>query len=340
MDAYIRFAFFTGVTKFSKVSIFSDLNQLDDITLDSNFDAVCGITQDELERNFVPEVEAMAEKFRLTKDECLSELKRMYDGYHFCMNCPDIYNPFSLLNAFSENKLGSYWIGTGTPTFLVKKLQQINFDVRQFEKLIKIEESEITDYRPENPDPVPLLYQSGYITIKSWNERQCSYKVGFPNDEVKYGFLKSLAPSYLKVEKYPSPFNITILDDEVEEGDTDGIRDWFKALFALLPYPAGGDLESVTEQNFQNVIYISLLVLGKFARTEVHSSQGRADCIVETEEYVYLFEFKRDGSAAEGLKQIDEQGYAKSYSADKRKLYKIGVNFSTAERNISEWLVG
>ena len=338
-DKYLRFVFLTGVTKFSKVSIFSDLNQLKDISLDYNYNAICGITQEELEKNFEPEIEGMAKRYNFSKEECLSELKRMYDGYHFCMNCPDIYNPFSLLNAFSENKFGSYWFSSGTPTFLIKKLSDINFDVRKFDSLIKIDESEITDYRPENPDPIPLLYQSGYLTIKSWNERQLSYKLGFPNDEVKYGFLKSLAPTYLKVENHPAPFNISLLDDSIEEGDTNGIRDWFTALFALLPYPSSGDLDGITEQSFQNVIYISLIVLGKYCRTEVHSAKGRADCIVETPDYVYVFEFKRDVSAKEALRQIEEKGYAKPYAADKRKLFKIGVNFSSQEKNISEWEV-
>ena len=338
-DAYLRFAFFTGVTKFSKVSIFSDLNQLKDISLDYNYDAICGITQEELEKNFEPEIQAMAKRYNFSKEGCLLELKRMYDGYHFCMNCPDIYNPFSLLNAFSENKFGSYWFSSGTPTFLIKKLADINFDARKFIDTVKISESEINDYRPENPDPIPLLYQSGYLTIKSWNDRQLSYKLGFPNDEVKYGFLNALAPAYLKVENKPAPFNIDLLDDAVEEGDTNGIRDWFTALFALLPYPASGELEGITEQSFQNVIYISLIVLGKYCRTEVHSAKGRADCIVETPDYVYVFEFKRDVSAKEALRQIEEKGYAKPYAADKRKLFKIGVNFSSAEKNISEWEV-
>ncbi len=195
-DAYLRFVFFTGVTKFSKVSIFSDLNQLKDISLDYNYDAICGITQKELEENFVPEIEAMAERMGFTEDECLAELKRMYDGYHFCMNCPDIYNPFSLLNAFSERRLGSYWFASGTPTFLIKKLEAINFNPRTFIETVKISEQEISDYRPENINPIPLFYQSGYLTIKTWNERQLSYKLGFPNDEVKYGFLTALAPSY------------------------------------------------------------------------------------------------------------------------------------------------
>ena len=338
-DAYLRFVFFTGVTKFSKVSIFSDLNQLKDISLDRNYDAICGITQEELEQNFVPEIEAMAAENDFTKEECLAELKRMYDGYHFCMNCPDIYNPFSLLNAFSENDFGSYWFASGTPTFLINKLKDINFDPRKFDTLIKIDEAEISNYRPDNLDPIPLFYQSGYLTIKESNKKQRSYKLGFPNDEVKYGFLKSLAPSYLKIEDKPAPFNITLLDDAVEEGNTDAIRDWFKALFALLPYPTSGDLDIVTEQSFQNVIYISLIVLGKYCRTEVHSAKGRADCIVETDDYVYIFEFKRDGSAKDALAQIDEQGYATPYSADKRKLFKIGVNFSSSEKNITEWEV-
>ena len=338
-DAYLRFVFFTGVTKFSKVSIFSDLNQLQDITLDSRYDSICGITQAELESNFIPEIKEMSEKWGMTKDECLAELKKRYDGYHFTGNGKDIYNPFSLINAFTKSKFGNYWFETGTPTFLIKKLDEISFDVRNFEDKVKISEDEIKDYRPENDNPIPLLYQSGYLTIKTYNIKQNSYKLGFPNEEVKYGFLKALAPTYLKIEKKSSHFNVDILDDAVEEGDVDGMRDWFTSLFALLPYPAGGDTEALTEQNFQNVIYLSLLILGKYVRTEVHTAKGRADCIIEADDFIYIFEFKRDVSAKEALAQIEEQGYAKPYESDSRKLFKIGVNFSTKERNIIEWEV-
>ena len=338
-DAYLRFVFFTGVTKFSKVSIFSDLNQLQDITLDSRFDSICGITQEELESNFVPEIKALADKFGLTKDECLAELKKRYDGYHFTDNLIDIYNPFSLINAFSKRDFGNYWFESGTPTFLVKKLDAINFDARKFEETVKVSEAEIKDYRPENENPVPLLYQSGYLTIKSFNQKQRSYKLGFPNEEVKYGFLNALAPAYLKVDNNSSYFNVDILDDAVEEGDSDGMRDWFTSLFALLPYPTSGDTEVLTEQNFQNVIYLSLLILGKYVRTEVHTAKGRADCVIETDNFVYVFEFKKDVSAKEALAQIEEQGYAKPYESDKRKLFKIGVNFSSKDRNITEWEV-
>ncbi len=338
-DEYLRFYMFTGVTKFSKVSIFSDLNQLNDISMADEYAEICGITKQEIEDNFDLYIQNLSKKVCLSRDAALSELKRMYDGYHFSGEGEGMYNPFSLLHCFNECKFGNYWFESGTPTFLINKLNASNFDIRQFTDEVKVSESEIKDYRPENADPVPLFYQSGYLTIKSWNKRQNSYKLTFPNAEVKYGFLNSLAPSYLHVEDKPAPFNIDILDDAVEEGDTEGMKKWFTALFALLPYPTGADTETITEQNFQNVIFMALTMMGKYARTEVHSAKGRADCILETDDYVYVFEFKRDVSAAEALKQIEEQGYAAPYSADKRKLFKIGVNFSSTERNITEWEV-
>lgn len=338
-DEYLRFYMFTGVTKFSKVSIFSDLNQLTDISMADEYAEICGITKQEIEDNFDLYIQNLSKKVCLSRDAALSELKRMYDGYHFSGEGEGMYNPFSLLHCFNECKFGNYWFESGTPTFLINKLNASNFDIRQFTDEVKVSESEIKDYRPENADPVPLFYQSGYLTIKSWNKRQNSYKLTFPNAEVKYGFLNSLAPSYLHVEDKPAPFNIDILDDAVEEGDTEGMKKWFTALFALLPYPTGADTEAITEQNFQNVIFMALTMMGKYARTEVHSAKGRADCILEADDYVYVFEFKRDVSAAEALKQIEEQGYAAPYSADKRKLFKIGVNFSSTERNITEWEV-
>ena len=338
-DEYLRFYMFTGVTKFSKVSIFSDLNQLTDISMADEYAEICGITKQEIEDNFDLYIQNLSKKVCLSRDAALSELKRMYDGYHFSGEGEGMYNPFSLLHCFNECKFGNYWFESGTPTFLINKLNASNFDIRQFTDEVKVSESEIKDYRPENADPVPLFYQSGYLTIKSWNKRQNSYKLTFPNAEVKYGFLNSLAPSYLHVEDKPAPFNIDILDDAVEEGDTEGMKKWFTALFALLPYPTGADTEAITEQNFQNVIFMALTMMGKYARTEVHSAKGRADCILETDDYVYVFEFKRDVSAAEALKQIEEQGYAAPYSTDKRKLFKIGVNFSSTERNITEWEV-
>jgi len=338
-DEFLQFYMFTGVTKFSKVSIFSDLNQLTDISLDDEYSTICGITQGELENSFAPYIDTLAKQSDMSREECLSELKRMYDGYHFSHGGEGMYNPYSLLNAFTKKDFGSYWFESGTPTFLINKLNKSGLDIRKFNNETSMDESSLKDYRPENPDPTPLFYQSGYLTIHGWNPRHRTYKLGFPNAEVKYGFLKALAPSYLHVEDKTAPFDINLLDDAVEAGDTNGMRDWFTALFALLPYPAGKDTEVVTEQNFQNVIFMSLTMMGKYARTEVHSAKGRADCVLETGEYVYIFEFKRDKSAADALAQIEEQNYAAPYSADTRRLFKIGVNFSTEERNIVEWEV-
>ena len=341
-DEFLRFYMFTGVTKFSKVSIFSDLNQLTDISLNGKYNNICGISQAELEENFAPYIENLADASGFSVEKCLEELKRMYDGYHFSASGEGMYNPYSLLHCFDENDFGYYWFESGTPTFLINKLKAAHYDIRNFVENVKAKETTLKDYRQENIDPVPLFYQSGYLTIKSWNQKQRVFLLAFPNAEVKYGFLNSLAPSYLDVEDKLSPFDIDALDDAVEAGDTEAMKNWFTALFAILPYSATNDAQktaNVIEQNFQNVIFLALTMMGKYARTEVHSAKGRADCVLETEEYVYLFEFKRDEAAENALAQIDSQGYAKPYASDKRRLFKIGVNFSSTERNIVEWLV-
>ena len=198
------------------------------------------------------------------------------------------------------------------------------------------EAAELTDYSYDNPNPVPLLYQSGYLTISGYDKKYRSYQLNYPNDEVRYGFLKSLVPLLLNDVGSAETLNIRAFGNDIETGNTDNLKNRFTALFARLPYP--GD-ERVIEQSFQNVVYIVFMLLGQYTLTEVHSSRGRADCVVETEKFVYIFEFKRDKSAREVLRQIDERGYAKPYSSDKRVLIKIGVNFSSVERNVSEWEV-
>ena len=338
-DAYLRFVLFTGVTKFSKVSIFSDLNQLQDISTDREYAEICGITQTELEENFQPEIEAMAKENGLTTDECLTKLKDYYDGYHFTKNSANIYNPFSLINAFQKKEFGKYWFGTGTPTFLVKRLAKMGFNPQQFsDGSLYTSEDEISDYRPDNPNVVPLLYQSGYLTIKEYDKRYDSFTLGYPNEEVKYGFTQSLTTVYLNIDK---PLDVRNFCRDIDTGNTDSLKSRFVALFANLPYTAGKSAknDSVIEQNFQNVIYLTFLLLGQFVRVEQHSAHGRADCIVETEEYVYIFEFKRDDTADNALAQIEAQGYAKPYEADKRKIIKVGSVFSSEEKNISEWVV-
>lgn len=335
-DGYLRFVFFTGVTKFSKVSIFSDLNQLQDISMHSQYAEICGITQSELESTFAPEIDAMASEYELTRDECLAKLKRFYDGYHFAKKSADIYNPFSLINAFSKIEFGKFWFSTGTPTFLVKRLNEQGFNPKQFsDGTLYASEDEITDYRPDNPDVVPLLYQSGYLTIKGYDAEFDSFILSYPNEEVKYGFTQSLTPVYLNIDK---PLDVRNFGRDIKTANTDSLRDRFIALFANLPYPAKPS-DAVLERDFQNVVYLTFLLLGQFVKVEPHSAKGRSDCIVETDEYVYIFEFKRDDTAENALAQIDEQGYAKPYEADSRTLIKIGAVFSSEERTLTEWLV-
>jgi len=336
-DEYLKFVFLTGVTKFSKVSIFSDLNQLNDISLDRELCGICGITESEMIDCFEPEIRALSEKQQISHEECIAKLKVMYDGYHFGHDTEGVYNPFSLLNAFWKKDFGMYWFSTGTPTFLIEKLKKSEVDAKQFTGEDCYEnESALTDYRIENPNPIPLFYQTGYLTIKGYDSLFRSFKLGYPNEEVKNGFLESLAPLYLCAENEPNPLDIRKFVGDLFSGNTDGIRDRLIELFARIPYPVD---EKVVEQNFQNVIYITFMLLGQYIHAEVHNAKGRADCVVETADYVYLFEFKRDKSAEEALAQIEEQGYAKTYAADKRTVFKIGANFESKERNLSGWLV-
>ena len=336
-DEYLRFVFITGVTKFSKVSIFSDLNQLMDISMSVKYADICGITEDEMKEVFMPEIRAMAEFQDISVEECLDMLRQTYDGYHFYQNSKGVYNPYSLLNAFSDGDFRYYWFSTGTPTFLINKLKDNRYDVSRFtDRTIFAKEGRIMDYRSDNPDPVPLMYQSGYLTIVDYDKRKRFYVLGFPNEEVKYGFLESLLPAYVGNVGGGSGKDIFTLTDYVENGEVEKIMDVFTALFASIPYTTN---DAPFEHYFQTVIYITLTLLDQYVQCEMHTFKGRVDCVLETDDYVYIFEFKRDGSADEALKQIEEQQYAEPYAADTRKLFKIGVNFDSDTRMLEEWKV-
>ena len=336
-DEYLQFVFITGVTKFSKVSIFSDLNHLKDISMNKKYAAVCGITENELTDTLWPQVEKFAEVQDKTTKDCQQKLRRTYDGYHFHPQGEGVYNPFSLLNALDDGELRSYWFVTGTPTFLIKKLQDGEFDLWKFtDGKLYSDERALADYRADNPDILPLLYQTGYLTIVGYDDRRQRLTMGFPNEEVKYGFLESLMPAYAPKAVPGTDTDIFTLDDYVENGNVDGIRQILTALFASIPYTSAG---TRFEHYFATVIYLVFTLLGKYVHSEVHNSQGRADCILETVAYVYIFEFKLDKSAQAALAQIEEKGYALPYAADKRKIYRIGVNFSSESRNIAAWEV-
>ena len=335
-DEYIQFVFITGVTKFEKVSIFSDLNQLEDISLDEEYAGICGITEEEMEREFLPEISHMAETREFEKALCMERLQRTYDGYRFSsdLNCR-VYNPYSLLNALKKRKFGSYWFETGTPSFLTKRLRDLCFDVRQFSnKSIYATERILSDYRADDPDPIPLLFQTGYLTIVDYDQKKEYYTLGLPNEEVKYAFMESLVPEYVNGSGAGSGKDILTLVKHVENGNLEKILEIIAALFAGIPYTTQ---DAPFEHYFQTVIYLVFTLLDQFVFCEIHTWQGRIDCIVKTDRFIYLFEFKRDDTADAALRQIEDMGYALPYLTDHRKLYKIGVSFDSKKRMLTDW---
>jgi hypothetical protein len=339
-DAHLRFVFLTGVTKFSKVSIFSDLNQLVDISMDDRYSAICGITQTELEENFVPEITALAEKTQKTYEETLSELQKRYDGYHFSENLIGVYNPFSLLNTFAAQKYRYYWFATGTPTFLAKALENQQYDIRKFDNDVKITANSIMDYRIENQNLTPLLYQSGYLTIKTYDTVLDEYTLGFPNEEVKYGFLNELLPAFVLTPITTGNFSVTGILRQLMKNDVEGFMTSLQAFFAAIPHDAIKQRHR-DEQYYQHVFYLLFTLMGQFVDTEVKNNKGRADTVVKTADNIYVFEFKMDDNATaeDALKQINSKDYAIPYSTDHRKTVKIGVEFSQKEKGIKRWLM-
>lgn len=336
-DEYLQFVFITGVSKFHKVSIFSDLNQLRDISMVENYAALCGITEAEIDTYFSEEIADFAERRKMSVQECREALKRQYDGYHFHPEGESVYNPFSLLGALMEKDFGYYWFETGTPTFLVKKLKDSVFDIRKFtDRTLYASEGMLKDYTGDSLDPVPLLYQTGYLTIVDYDSVGREYTLGFPNEEVKYGFVECLMPVFVTDCGAGSGNDIFTLRRYIERGDLDHVRAVLTSLFANISYTLETD---PFEHYFQAVIYLVFTLLGKFVLCEMHTYTGRVDCKVETRDYIYLFEFKRDDTAEAALRQIDSRDYALPFVSDSRKLYKIGVSFDSATRKLVGWLV-
>ena len=332
-DPWLRFVFITVVTKFAQMGIFSNLNQLRDISFDLRYSALCGMTREEIEQNFVPELSRLAEFNKLTDEACLTRLTVMYDGYHF-NECDGIgiYNPFSILNVLDSLRFKNFWFASGTPTFLAEMLKQTDYDLRTLDG-IEVSEASLTDDRADVNNPVPIIYQSGYLTIKGYDSELHLYTLGFPNDEVKYGFLNFITPFYTTLDESKTPFYIGQFVKELRAGDVEAFLTRLSAFFADFPY----ELNDRTERHYQVVFYLVFKLLGQFIETEVRSAHGRADAVVKTADYIYAFEFKLEGSAEAALRQIDEKGYLIPYTADGRKLVKVGVNFSKETRNIDTW---
>ena len=331
MDGCIRFALLTGVTKFGKVSVFSDLNNLMDISMDDRYVEICGISEKEVHAYFEEDIHALATATGLTYEETCAELKANYDGYHFTENAVGMYNPFSLLNTFAKKKFGSYWFETGTPTYLVELLKLHHYPIEDLEHIVT-SQPVLDSIDTASTDPIPVIYQSGYLTIKGYNKMFENYTLGFPNREVEQGFFKFLLPNYASVSVSKSPYQIQCFVEEVMAGKVDDFFDRLKTMFADIPYELARD----REVHYQNILYIIFKLMGFYVQVEYHTSRGRIDLVLQTQDYVYIMEFKLNGSADEALAQIREKGYDAPFAKDSRTIYRIGVNFSDELRNIQE----
>lgn len=334
-DRYLRFVFLTGVTKFAQVSVFSDLNQLNDISMKPTYATVCGITQTELLHVFRPELENLALRMDCTLEAVVEKMRRQYDGYHFHPEAVGMFNPFSVLNAFDANEFGNYWFQTGTPTYLVNLLKQSDYDLKLLVEGVEVQVSAFSEYRAEVRNPLPMIYQSGYLTIKGYDKEVNLYTLGFPNDEVRYGFLNFLVPYYTPVSDDETGFHIAKFMRELRAGNVDAFMERLKIFFAGMPY----ELTDNTERHYQAIFYVVFTLMGQFVETEVRSARGRADAVVKTKDAIFVFEFKLNGSAEEALKQIDEKGYLIPYTLDGKRLVKVGVNFSKEMRNVDRYIV-
>lgn len=334
MDGYIKFAFLTGVTKFGKVSVFSALNNLIDLSMDERYAAICGMTEEEIHDNLEEDLLELADKQKMSYEEVCRELKTCYDGYHFVENSVGIYNPFSVLNTFFKMKFGSYWFETGTPTYLVELLKAHHYDLHSMAH-VETDADILNSVDSASTNPIPVIYQSGYLTIKKFDERFGIYRLGFPNREVEEGFMKFLLPFYANTNKVESPFQILKFVREVESGDYESFFRRLQSFLADTPY----ELIRDQELHYQNVLFIVFKLIGFYVKAEYRTSQGRIDLVLQTDEFIYVMEFKLEGSAEEALRQINEKNYAQPFAADPRKLFKIGINFSSQTRNIERWIV-
>ena len=333
-DAYLKFALLTGVTKFSKVSVFSDLNNLMDISMDNRYATICGITEQELVTDLGEYIRDLSETLQMSYEDLLRELQERYDGYHFVEDSEGLYNPFSLLNTFARKKLGNYWFETGTPTYLVELLKENHYPLEHL-TYEQATADTLTGIDTVDSSPIPVLYQSGYLTIKDYDPEFETYTLGFPNKEVEEGFTRFLLPYYAHIRSGSSAFHIVNFVKEVRSGNIDGFMKRLQSFFSDTPYELVRDLEL----HYQNVLFIIFRLVGFYTQAEYHTSEGRVDLVIRTDQFIYVMEFKLDGTAEEALRQIEEKQYALPFASDSRRLFKVGVNFSNATRNIEKWLV-
>ena len=340
-DADLRFVFLTGVTKFAQVSVFSGFNNARDISMNPRFDTICGISREELNNVFASSIEELANTNMLSVEEAKSQLQQRYDGYHFSNGMTDIYNPFSLLNAFADDNIRDYWFASGTPSYLMRLLAHSKEDIQGI-IACSYEAQEFVDYRATVEAPVPMIYQSGYLTIKGYNREDDEYKLDFPNHEVASGFLTLLASGYFQTPTQPNSW-ANKLKKALHHGKPEDFRNLLDDFLASIPYSVReSNSEKSHERQFQYTVYLIMRLIGSCRNTVYHekaTSKGRADCVIETPRYVYIFEYKLDRPAAEAMAQISDRGYAEPYAHDGRPVYAIACSFSSEAGTISDWMV-
>ena len=338
-DAHLRFVLLTGITKFSQVSMFSGVNQPDNISIDARFEALCGITEAELYTVFADSITELADEEGQSVDDTKKQLKDMFDGYHFSKKLTDIYNPFSLLKTFAKNEVKNYWFTSGTPSFLMRLLSKCSEDVMKYTGQYYAEDTFI-NYKADTAMPLPMIFQSGYLTIKDVDRDFNTYLLDFPNREVREGLVTLLLGNYLQPKEDTKSWVMQMVQS-LRKADLDQARRLFTSFLAETPYSMRPKKDQkARELYFHYTFYLLMRLISCYTvYTEKQLSEGRADCIIETPKYVFIFEFKLDGTAEEALQQIKDKGYTTAYAADPRPLYCVGASFSSKTGTVEEWKV-
>ena len=335
MDDYIKIGIMTGVARFSKVSIFSDVNNLRDISFQDEYSAICGISQREVDTYFDYGIRAIADKTGKSVEETRMDLRKIYDGYHFSRESEDIYNPYSLMYAFANKTIGDFWFESGTPSFLAKRVRNGHYRLKDLDSYY-IDASALATAGIMSKNPIPVLFQSGYLTIKGYDEEFNQYILGYPNAEVKNSFLKALMPLYVEGEGIDTNFDIRRFVHDVRNGECEEFMNRLDAMVAAVPYSEKG---SAPEAHFQNVIYLIFTLMGYYTQMEQRISNGRIDVTVETSDYVYIFEFKINASAEAAMAQIHEKEYWRPYKSRDKQIIMIGASFNSSERRLDSYLI-
>lgn len=333
-DPYLRFVFLTGITKFSQLSIFSELNNLTNISMDEEYAAVCGITEQEMHDTMRDGIQALAEKLQITEEEAFLKLKDNYDGYHFTMPSPDIYNPFSLLTALAKKKIGAYWFGSGTPTYLIEMLRKFKVIPQDLDN-IEVLSSTFDAPAEALTTATPLLYQSGYITIKDFESETELYRLSIPNKEVRVGLMNCMLPEYTGSKKDAGLTMIALLSRDIRMNRIDTTLRRLQSFLLTVPYCENTDYEG----HYQQLFYVIFSLLGYYVDIEIRTPRGRIDMVLRTSTHLYVIELKLDKDAETAMHQIDLKDYASRFALCKLPVVKVGINFDSKKHTISDWVI-